>query len=95
MALALGRFVSEIDRGMSHAELVDWMAFYQIEPFGEQRDDMRAAQLTAAVLAPHSRKQQKAADFMLFPEHEQGPVLSEDDKLDLILDRAARRAKGD
>ena len=53
---------------MSHAELVEWMGYYPIDPFDNQRGDLRSAQQVAASLAPHSKKSVKPEDFLLFPE---------------------------
>jgi len=29
--------------------LLEWLAYYQLEPFGEERDDLRAGSIAAAV----------------------------------------------
>lgn len=34
---------------MSSREFAEWMAFYQIQPFGEWRDDYRMARLAAVI----------------------------------------------
>lgn len=46
------------------------MAFYEIDPWGEQRNDMRMARLAATVIQPHMKAGAKVdpADFMLYPE---------------------------
>lgn len=36
-------------REMSWFEFLEWEAFYQLEPFGEIRDDYRAAQIESAL----------------------------------------------
>ena len=43
---------------MPYTELVDWVAFSRIEPFGEERDDWRAA-LVASVIAEVNRGRTK------------------------------------
>ena len=53
---------------LSAAEYSEWMAFYGLDPWGEQRDDMRMARLAAATLAPHSRASIDANEFLLFPD---------------------------
>jgi len=69
--LALGRTVRELEITITENELVEWMAFYQIDPFGEWREDLRNAQL-CALLAEINRDRKKKsspykiADFMLF-----------------------------
>ena len=37
LALALGRTVAELQQTLSAAELVEWMAFYRIDPWGGYR----------------------------------------------------------
>lgn len=37
-------------RGMTMRHLLEWRAYYDIEPFGEVRADYRSAQVTAAIL---------------------------------------------
>ncbi len=47
--------------------LTEWMVFYQLEPFGERRADLRAAMVQATVANRHRNKGEKvykAADFM-------------------------------
>lgn len=44
------------------------MAFYALDPWGEQRADMRMAQTVWATLAPHSKARIDANDFRLFPD---------------------------
>lgn len=34
---------------MSSREFVEWMAFYQIEPFGEERADLRAGVIASTI----------------------------------------------
>lgn len=43
---------------MSHAEFVEWLAFYQSEPFGGVRDDIHAA-LIVTMLANVNRNPKK------------------------------------
>jgi len=43
---------------MGHAEFVDWMAYYQIEPFGGARGDIQAA-LVASLIANANRDAKK------------------------------------
>jgi hypothetical protein len=61
-------------------QLSEWMAFYMLEPFGEERADLRMATL-ASLLAnvnrdPKVRKEPyTAADFMLrFEDPHPGPL---------------------
>jgi len=63
--------VSELGDRMSSRELSEWMAFYQIEPFGDERADLRQAMTTSAVHnSIHAQtkhpKWTKPGDFMPF-----------------------------
>lgn len=63
--------VAELGERMSSAEFSEWMAFYNIEPFGEERADLRQALTTSAVhnsIQVQMKKPQwtKPGDFMPF-----------------------------
>ena len=45
---------------MSAAEFRAWMAYYEIEPFGEERADLRAGILAATLVNINRRKGRKA-----------------------------------
>ena len=68
--------VAELLDRMSSREFGEWMAFYEIEPFGEERADLRQAMTTSAVhnsiqaQAKHP-KWTKPEDFMVFSEKAQ------------------------
>lgn len=69
LALALGKTVSELGRSLSYKEFREWCAFYQIEPWGDYRADMRIGILSATVKNIHSQwvgapADAKPIDFM-------------------------------
>lgn len=66
----MGCTVDELLGRMSARELSEWMAYAQIEPFGEKRADLRAGIVasTMANIYRGKRKPFKAEDFM--PEFE-------------------------
>ncbi|KEY58507.1 DUF4035 domain-containing protein [Serratia sp. DD3] len=49
LALRLGKTLGEMRQSVSISELRLWMAFDHINPIGDERNDYRAAQITAAV----------------------------------------------
>ncbi|NCG54918.1 phage tail assembly protein T [Serratia fonticola] len=49
LALRLGKTLGELRQSMSVSELRLWMAFDQLSPIGDERNDYHAAQITAAV----------------------------------------------
>ncbi len=49
LALALGKTVSELGQSLSYKEFRQWCAYYQIEPWGEYRADLRTGILAATV----------------------------------------------
>ena len=64
LALALGWSVSDIRRYMTAGEVQMWKAYAQIEPFGEERADLRAAIVAHTVASCMSGSRSKIADFM-------------------------------
>jgi len=58
---------------MSWPQFCDWVEYAELEPFGEERADMRSA-LIASILANVNRDPKKKTspytigDFMLFPD---------------------------
>lgn len=57
---------------MDAAELREWAAFYDLEPWGTEVDDLlnaRTCEVIAAVNAGKGRKP-KLADFLLFPDQQ-------------------------
>lgn len=76
--------VAELLDRMSSAELSEWMAFYSIEPFGEERADLRQALTTSAVhnsIQAHAKhpKWTKYQDFMPFSEDHQAAPKTADE----------------
>lgn len=72
LALALGRTVEELGRTMTAAEFSDWQRYAAAEPFGEQRADLRAG-IVAAAVANYAGKMRREGlppavptDFMPF-----------------------------
>lgn len=70
LALALGRTVAELEATLSGQELTEWMAFDAVEPFGEQRDDLRAGIVASTMANCHRSRGPafKPQDFMPFAE---------------------------
>ena len=59
--------MEELLNRISSQELTEWQAFYQMEPFGEVRDDYRMAILASVVANCHRGKKGRKAkpmDFM-------------------------------
>ena len=69
LALQLGCTVRELNHRVSAKELIDWYAFYYLQPFGDERADLRNA-LTSCIIANAFRKKGsrsfKPKDFMPF-----------------------------
>lgn len=60
LALALGRTVSELEATMPSSEMTEWLAYYKLEPFGQERDNWHAA-LIASILANINRRKNAPA----------------------------------
>lgn len=53
---------------MPSSELAEWMAFYEMEPFGPERDNMHSAMICSLLYNANRAKNQQpllATDFML------------------------------
>ena len=63
----MGKTVGELSEELSDAELHEWMAFYRLEPFGEERADLRAGIVASTVYNVNRGKKGrvlKPTDFM-------------------------------
>lgn len=78
--------VGELGARMSSRELSEWMAYDRIEPFGEQRADLRQAMTTAAVYNSIEAQRKhpkwhKPGDHLPFAERSE-PVTPDDEPPD-------------
>lgn len=66
--MALGCTVTELQGRIEYSEFLEWIAFYEAEPWGEGRSEIHTA-LLAAVIANVNRgkkgKRVKASDFLI------------------------------
>lgn len=82
--------VGELLERIEARELTEWMAFYQLEPFGDARADLRAGTITAMIAnvnrdAKKRRKPYQPQDFMpQFDAPEKKPASWEDIKRGLM-----------
>ena len=60
--------VAQLSECLSAAEEAHWIALYRLDPWGEQRDDMRSALIAQLIHNTNSKKGKKLKDFMLFTE---------------------------
>lgn len=72
LALAVGELdVDALQAKMSRRRLMEWLAFYRIDPWGEQRADLRMGVLASTMIqlgAKPSSQAPKPIDFLLYPE---------------------------
>ena len=69
----MGATVAELTERLTAAEEAHWIALYKQEPWGDQRADVRAAQIAQILYntnAPRG-KARKLNDFMLFSKKEE------------------------
>lgn len=67
VAMALGRTVGELEETIGHAELLEWFAFYELEPWGAHIEDFRAALgpwVAARIAAGRKGRSVRLEDFM-------------------------------
>lgn len=62
LALALGKSVREVEATMSSHEIAEWMAYYRINPWGEDRADLRSG-VVASTIANVNRDPNKGRPF--------------------------------
>lgn len=77
LGLALGKTLQELDQ-LPEAELDVWRSFYEEQPFGLLRDDIRLGIVAATVANTVVKKPMQAFDFMPFygkPEEEENRLL--------------------
>jgi len=78
LALSLGMTVAELSERMDSRELSEWMAYNNLEPFGEERADARSGIVAATIANVHRGKNTRPyepKDFMpkFGPAKEQTP----------------------
>ena len=66
LAPHLGRTVEELKVTLTARELMNWIAFYELEPWGEKRADLRAGIIASTTYNMQRGKGSalKASDFM-------------------------------
>ena len=63
--------VGELEDRIGSGELSEWKAYYSIEPFGQERDNLHAAQICAMIANYSGRVKiaKKGEDFMYLNPH--------------------------
>ena len=56
LALALGYTVGELTERLTSSELNDWITYYELEPFGQWRDNYHTAMVCSLLHSGFSRK---------------------------------------
>ena len=74
LALAMGRTIAELRAVLSYAEFQEWCLYYQVEPWGDERSDLRAG-IVASTIANYAGRQRpeaaepaRPADYMPYLE---------------------------
>lgn len=50
---------------LTRRQLVECQAYYQLEPWGPERDSWHAAQITTAIMQPWTKRRLRVEDFLL------------------------------
>lgn len=85
--------VGDMTARMTAAEENGWMAFYEIAPFGDQRADLRSAQITQMVHNANSKKPKKLMEFMMFSDKPKAIGNSSDEIRNNFENMIARQGK--
>lgn len=86
MGMSVKRLLTEFD---SH-ELAEWMAYYKLEPWGEERADIRAAIVARTVASQWAKEPPELEAFMPFREQDEPQTF---DEMKRVL-RGAKRIAG-
>ena len=65
LALKMGRTVQELEYSMSSVEFSQWLAFYDLEPFGPQAEGLQLGIIAALINNITSKNQRQPSDFCL------------------------------
>ena len=84
LALAMGRTIQELRATLSYSEFQEWCLYYQVEPWGEDRADLRAG-IVASTIANYAGKVRAdgadpalPADFMPYLDRSEPEALADD-----------------
>jgi hypothetical protein len=84
-------------REMSHAEYVHWQAIYSVEPFPEEREDLRTAGIIQALTLGHVKKvptiKEIMNDFDWWGEHQAPQQTREQIRANMAIVKAAKKKK--
>lgn len=72
LAALFGCTVRELKKRVSSKELIEWMAFYNLDPWGGYRLDINSAQICTTMANIHRASDSKGfdlPDFMLYRQH--------------------------
>ena len=86
--------VRELLARVDSRELSEWMAYYQLEPFGNVREDLQAGIVASTIANVNRGKNDKAfqpSDFMPFMEKPEQTV----DDMKAVMDAIAKGQDGD
>lgn len=84
LALAMGRTLGELGESMTADEFGLWLALYQVDPWGEQRADLRAGIVASTVANYAGMARSKSAgaakpsDFMPYIEKRETEAVEHD-----------------
>lgn len=79
LALAMGRTINELRAVLSYAEFQEWCLYYRVEPWGEDRADLRAGIVSSTIANYAGKERSKAAplampsDFMPYATRPEPP----------------------
>ena len=63
---------------LTQPDYQDWLDLYHVDPWDEDRADLRNGQLISAVLAPWTKKPPRPDKFMLYAKQKEKPKQTEE-----------------
>ena len=96
LALQLGMTVADLSDRLTAAEEAHWIAYYRINPFGDERADVRSAQICQLLYNIHAPKGKKSevADFMPYRKKKPAQTTAQDIRNNFESFITAQRKKG-
>lgn len=88
--------VDKMLQEISADKFVEWMAFYELDPWGDQRADLRAAEHMAIVVnmnIPKGKKKVTIRDFMHYAEQPDPKPMSQEESIRYIQDSIRGRSR--
>lgn len=87
LALQLGKTVSELSNELSNDELIEWIAYDRIDPFGNYRMDAQFAQVLQLATTWMTGKSEPLKDYLFVDPHPVSPEVAAEREREAEIER--------